>query len=125
MQTAELAVLDWNQTHLRCGFPGAVLPAISWTCGHGAVWILVAAGLRFRGKQRGAGGAGGGSGAGHRRRRRSPVAAGGVTLPAGGLQLKKFCEYPEKILTNLQLHVIICKLTICCGGASKRPCTRV
>ena len=49
----------------------------------------------------------------------------GVTLPAAGLQLKKFYEYQEKILTNLQLHVIICKLTICCGGASKRPCTRV
>ena len=43
MQTAELAVLDWIQTHLRCGFLDAVLPVISWTCDHGEIWILLAA----------------------------------------------------------------------------------
>ena len=35
MQTAELAVLDWIQAHLRCGLLDAVLPVISWTCDHG------------------------------------------------------------------------------------------
>jgi len=43
MQTAELAVLDWIQAHLRCGFLDAVLPWISWTCNHGEIWILLAA----------------------------------------------------------------------------------
>ena len=43
MQTAELAVLDWIQAHLRCGFLDAVLPWISWTCDHGEIWILLAA----------------------------------------------------------------------------------
>ena len=43
MQTAELAVLDWIQTHLRCGFLDAVRPVISWTCDHGEIWILLAA----------------------------------------------------------------------------------
>lgn len=43
MQTAELAVLDWIQLHLRCDFLDAVLPVISWTCNHGEIWILLAA----------------------------------------------------------------------------------
>ena len=52
MQTAELAVLDWIQTHLRCGFLDAVLPWISWTCDHGGIWILLAAVLLFWKKHR-------------------------------------------------------------------------
>ena len=38
----ELAILDWIQTHLRCEFLDAVLPAISWTCNHGELWIVLA-----------------------------------------------------------------------------------
>ena len=52
MQTAELAVLDWIQAHLRCGFLDAVLPVISWTCDHGEIWILLAAVLLFWKKHR-------------------------------------------------------------------------
>lgn len=52
MQTAELAVLDWIQTHLRCGFLDAVLPVISWTCDHGEIWILLAAVLLLWKKHR-------------------------------------------------------------------------
>lgn len=43
MQAAELAILDWIQLHLRCGFLDAVLPVISWTCNHGELWIVLAA----------------------------------------------------------------------------------
>ena len=42
MQAFELSVLDWIQANLRCGFLDAVLPAISWTCNHGELWILLA-----------------------------------------------------------------------------------
>ena len=42
MQTMELTILDWIQTHLRCGLLDAVLPVISWTCNHGEIWILLA-----------------------------------------------------------------------------------
>ena len=42
MQTMELYILDWIQTHLRCGLLDAVLPIISWTCNHGELWILLA-----------------------------------------------------------------------------------
>ena len=42
MQATELFILDWMQNHLRCGLLDAVLPAISWTCNHGEVWILLA-----------------------------------------------------------------------------------
>ena len=42
MQTFELSILDWIQANLRCGFLDAVLPAISWTCNHGELWILLA-----------------------------------------------------------------------------------
>ena len=45
MQNFELAVLDWIQANLRCGFLDAVLPAISWTCNHGELWILLAVAL--------------------------------------------------------------------------------
>ena len=55
MQAVELAVLDWIQLHLRCGFLDAVLPVVSWTCDHGEVWILLAAVLLAIRKYRGAG----------------------------------------------------------------------
>lgn len=42
MQGMELAVLDWIQAHLRCGFLDAVLPVISRTADHGELWILLA-----------------------------------------------------------------------------------
>ena len=42
MQAMELYILDWIQTHLRCGLLDAVLPVISWTCNHGELWILLA-----------------------------------------------------------------------------------
>ena len=42
MQSAELAILDWIQLHCRSGLLDAVLPAISWTCNHGELWILLA-----------------------------------------------------------------------------------
>ena len=52
MQAAELAVLDWIQLHLRCEFLDAVLPAISWTCNHGELWIVLAAVLLLLRRQR-------------------------------------------------------------------------
>ena len=42
MQGAELAILDWIQLHCRGGVLDAVLPAISWTCNHGELWIALA-----------------------------------------------------------------------------------
>ncbi|MBP3510292.1 phosphatase PAP2 family protein [Oscillibacter sp.] len=42
MQGMELAVLDWIQAHLRCGFLDAVLPVISRTADHGELWIILA-----------------------------------------------------------------------------------
>ena len=41
-ESMELAILDWMQAHLRCEFLDAVLPAISWTCNHGELWIVLA-----------------------------------------------------------------------------------
>ena len=38
----EFAILDWIQTHLRCGFLDTVLPVVSWTSNHGEIWILLA-----------------------------------------------------------------------------------
>ena len=52
METMELAVLDWIQVHLRCGFLDAVLPWISGTADHGEVWILLAAVLLLLRRQR-------------------------------------------------------------------------
>lgn len=53
MQAFELAILDWIQANLRCGFLDAVMPAISWTANHGEVWILLAAILLLvRGQRR-------------------------------------------------------------------------
>ena len=48
----ELAILDWIQTHLRCEFLDAVLPAISWTCNHGELWIVLAVVRRLIRRQR-------------------------------------------------------------------------
>ena len=42
MEALELAILDWIQVHLRCGFLDAVLPAVSRLCNHGEIWILLA-----------------------------------------------------------------------------------
>ncbi len=38
----ELAVLDWIQAHLQCGFLDAVVPRITVLGNGGAVWILMA-----------------------------------------------------------------------------------
>ena len=42
MQGMELAILDWIQAHLRCGFLDAVLPVITRTADHGELWIILA-----------------------------------------------------------------------------------
>ena len=52
MQTAELAVLDWIQLHLRCEFLDIVMPWISRLCDHGEVWIVLAAVLLILRSQR-------------------------------------------------------------------------
>ena len=52
----ELAILDWIQAHLRCGFLDAVLPVISWTSNHGEIWILLALCLLAAKKSRRQGG---------------------------------------------------------------------
>ena len=39
----ELAILDWVQTNLRCGFLDGVLPAITRLSDHGEIWIVLAA----------------------------------------------------------------------------------
>lgn len=44
----ELLILDWLQTHLRCGFLDAALPVISWSANHGEIWILLALVLVLR-----------------------------------------------------------------------------
>lgn len=40
MQALEFAILNWIQTHLRCGVLDVILPALSWTANHGELWIL-------------------------------------------------------------------------------------
>ena len=52
MQAAELAILDWIQAHLRCGFLDAALPLISRLADHGEVWIVLAAVLLLLRRQR-------------------------------------------------------------------------
>lgn len=42
MQEFEFAVLDWIQRNLRCEFFDVAMPAVSWICNHGEVWILLA-----------------------------------------------------------------------------------
>lgn len=43
MQAFELEILNWIQENLRCGILDAIMPAVSWICNHGEVWILLAA----------------------------------------------------------------------------------
>lgn len=43
MQQLELGILDWIQSNLRCGALDALMPALSWTCNHGEIWIVLAA----------------------------------------------------------------------------------
>lgn len=42
MQAMELAILNWIQSHLRCGLLDVAMSAISWTANHGELWILLA-----------------------------------------------------------------------------------
>ena len=55
MQAMELAILDWVQTNLRCGFLDGVLPAITRLSDHGEIWIVLAAVLLITKKYRWAG----------------------------------------------------------------------
>lgn len=41
MQAMELGILNWIQTHLRCGLLDALMPAVSRICDHGEIWILL------------------------------------------------------------------------------------
>lgn len=52
MQNAELAILDWIQLHLRCGFLDRLMPFVSGLANHGEIWILFAALLLLTRKQR-------------------------------------------------------------------------
>ena len=42
MQAFELAILDWIQAHLRCGFLDMVFPVLSKIAGNSEIWILLA-----------------------------------------------------------------------------------
>lgn len=42
MQAMELGILNWIQTHLRCGLLDALMSAVSRICDHGEIWILLA-----------------------------------------------------------------------------------
>lgn len=48
----ELALLDWIQLHLRCGFLDWLMPFASSLSNHGEIWILFAALLLFLPQQR-------------------------------------------------------------------------
>lgn len=52
MQTFEFAILNWIQLHCRCEVLDVALPAVSWICNHGEVWILLAAVLLMLKKTR-------------------------------------------------------------------------
>lgn len=43
MQQLEIGILDWIQANLRCGALDVLMPALSWTCNHGEIWIVLAA----------------------------------------------------------------------------------
>lgn len=43
MQQLGLGILDWIQANLRCGALDVLMPALSWTCNHGEIWIVLAA----------------------------------------------------------------------------------
>ena len=55
MQGFELEILNWIQANLRCGVLDAVMPAVSWICNHGEIWIILAAVLLAMPKTRKAG----------------------------------------------------------------------
>lgn len=61
MQTVELAILDWIQTHVRCGFLDGLMPAVSRVNNGGEVWILLAVVLFCIRKTRSTGLAAGGA----------------------------------------------------------------
>lgn len=48
----ELALLDWLQLHLRCGFLDWLMPFVSGLSNHGELWILFAAILLLLRRQR-------------------------------------------------------------------------
>lgn len=48
----ELALLDWIQLHLRCGFLDGLMPFVSGLSNHGEIWILFAAVLLLFRRQR-------------------------------------------------------------------------
>ena len=48
----ELAILDWIQLHLRCGFLDWLMPFVSGLSNHGEIWILLAAVLLLLRRQR-------------------------------------------------------------------------
>lgn len=48
----ELAILDWIQLHLRCGFLDWLMPFVSGLSNHGEIWILLAAVLLLMRRQR-------------------------------------------------------------------------
>ncbi len=52
MQNAELALLDWMQEYLRCGFLDWLAPFVSGLSNHGEIWILLAAALLLIRRQR-------------------------------------------------------------------------
>lgn len=52
MRSAELALLDWIQLHLRCPFLDWLMPFVSNLSNHGEIWILLAAGLLLLRRQR-------------------------------------------------------------------------
>jgi len=52
MQTAELAILDWIQQHIRSEVLDAVVPAFTSLANHGEIWILLALLLLFRKRTR-------------------------------------------------------------------------
>lgn len=43
MQQLEFGILDWIQANLRWGALDVLMPALSWTCNHGEIWIVLAA----------------------------------------------------------------------------------
>lgn len=55
MQALELAVLDWIQANCRGALLDVAMPAVSWICNHGEVWILLAAALLLTRRYRMAG----------------------------------------------------------------------
>jgi len=57
MRGREFAILNWIQSHLRCGFLDAILPAISRTADYGEIWIISALALLIKKRTRRAGAA--------------------------------------------------------------------